>query len=152
MTNSIGTADSLGAPRDGNPLFDCGGAMIRAQCRHLATVVKVSGAIDAANVDRVGEYCRRFILPDNGLILDFTEVDCISAQGMRLIYRLAEDCGALGVQWELVVGPAVARVLTITDGEAGFPVAGSVHEALHHFADVTSARRRLLLPMLTKTA
>jgi hypothetical protein len=27
-----------------------------------------------------------------------------------------------------------------------------VHEALHYFADATSARRRLLLPLLTKTA
>jgi hypothetical protein len=29
---------------------------------------------------------------------------------------------------------------------------GSVHEALHYFADATSARRRLLLPLLIKTA
>jgi hypothetical protein len=40
----------------------------------------------------------------------------------------------------------------VTHEESSFPVFGSVHEALHHFADASSARRRLLLPLLTKTA
>jgi len=43
-------------------------------------------------------------------------------------------------------------VLQITNEEGLFPVAESVHEALHYFADAISARRRLLMPLLNKTA
>jgi hypothetical protein len=55
-------ANSDITPRYGRPTFDRSGAQVRAQCRHLATVVTISGAINAMNIDRVGEYSRRFIL------------------------------------------------------------------------------------------
>lgn len=152
MTDSIATAASYSAPRNANPPFDCSGAQIRAQCRHLATVVTVSGAIDAMNVDQVSDHCKRFILPDKSLILDLSGVECLAAQGIRFLYRIDNDCRAAGLEWALIASQAVIRVLRITDEQASFPVAGSVHEALHYFADATSARRRLLLPLLTKTA
>ncbi|MGH3541498.1 MAG: STAS domain-containing protein [Mycobacterium sp.] len=152
MTDSIDTVASYFTPRYGNYPFDCSGARIRAQCRHLATVVTVSGAIDATNVDRISEHCKRFILPEKPIILDLSGVDCLAAQGIRFLYRIDDNCRAAGLQWALVTSQAVVRMLRITDDEANFPAVGSVHEALHYFADVTSARRRLLLPLLSKTA
>jgi anti-anti-sigma factor len=115
-------------------------------------VVTVSGAIDAMNVDQVSDHCKRFILPDKSLILDLSGVECLAAQGIRFLDRIDNDCRAAGLEWALIASQAVIRVLRITDEQASFPVAGSVHEALHYFADATSARRRLLLPLLTKTA
>lgn len=139
-------------PRYGNPTFDCGGAQVRAQCRHLATVVTISGAIDAMNVDRVTEYSRHFVLPDKPIVLDLSEVDCLAAQGIRFLYRIDDACRAAGVEWALVAGPAVARVLSVAADESMFPIVDSVRDALHCFADVISARRRLMLSLLTKTA
>jgi anti-anti-sigma factor len=152
MTDSIATAASYSTPRYANLPFDCSGARVRAQCRHLAMVVTISGAIDAMNVDRVSDYCNRFILPDKPLILDLSGVDCLAAQGIRFLYRIDDECRTAGLEWALIASQAVTRVLRITNEQGGFPVAGSVHEALHYFADATSARRRLLLPLLTKTA
>jgi anti-anti-sigma factor len=152
MTDPIATAAASSTPRHANLPFDCSGAQIRAQCRHLATVVTVSGAIDAMNVDQVSEYCKRFILLDKALVLDLSGVDCLAAQGIRFLYRIDDDCRAAGLEWALIASQAVTRVLRITNEQASFPVAGSVHGALHYFADATSARRRLLLPLLTKTA
>jgi anti-anti-sigma factor len=115
-------------------------------------VVTISGAIDAMNVDQVTECCERFIMPDKPLVLDLSGVDCLAAQGIQFLYRVDQDCGAAGLEWALIASQPVTRVLRITDDQARVPIVRSVHEALHYFADAASARRRLLLPLLTKTA
>jgi anti-anti-sigma regulatory factor len=152
MTDSIDSAASYTTPRHAHLPFDCNGAAVRAQCRHLATVVTISGAVDATNVDQVSEYSKRFILPDKPFVLDLSGLDCFAAQGVRLLYRVDAVCSVAGLEWSVIPSQAVNTALLITHEESSFPVAGSVHEALHYFADANSARRRLLLPLLTKTA
>lgn len=152
MTVSIDSSASGCSPRRGLPVLECTGAQARAQYRHLATVVTVSGAIDLENIDHVGEYSRRFILPDKPFVLDLRGVEYFASHGVSFLHRIDEDCRVAGVDWALVVSPAVGEVLRIVNEEATFPAAASVHEALHHFADGISARRRLLLPLLGKTA
>lgn len=151
MTVSINTVADL-APCYGNPVFDCGGARIRAQCRHLATVVTICGAIDTVNFERVSEYTRRFILADKPFALDLSGVNCLSAQAVTLLHRVDADCRTAGVEWVLIPSHAVRQALRITNDDGAFPVVDSVHEALRHFADVIAARRRMLLPLINKSA
>jgi len=125
---------------------------VRAQCRHLATVVTISGAVNATNVDQVSEYSKRFILPDKPFVLDLSGLDSFATQAVRLLHRVDAICSAAGLQWSVIPNQAVTTALLITHEESSFSVFGSVHEALHYFADATSARRRMLLPLLTKTA
>ncbi len=146
MTVSIDSAAS------GRPASDCNGARVRAQYRHLATVVSVSGAIDLKNVDQVSRYSRRFIMQDKPFVLDLRGVDYFSAQSMTFLQQVDEDCRMAGLEWALVASPMVSQVLRIVDEDATFPVAASVHSALQTFADEISARRLLLLPLLSKTA
>ncbi|UQX09812.1 STAS domain-containing protein [Candidatus Mycobacterium methanotrophicum] len=152
MNKSIDTAASYLVPRYAHLPFDCNGAAVRAQCRHLATVVTISGVVDAVNVDQVSEYSKRFILPDKPFVLDLSGVNCFAAQAVPLLYQMDDVCGAAGLEWSVVPNQAVTTALLVTHEESSFPVVGSVHEALQYFADATSARRRLLLPLLTKTA
>ncbi|MFZ0229352.1 MAG: STAS domain-containing protein [Mycobacterium sp.] len=152
MTDSIASGASYLAPRHAHLPVDCGGAAVRAQCRHLATVVTVSGAVDADNLDQVSEYAKRFILPDKPFVLDLSGVERFPAQSVRLLYRLDGACSAAGLEWAVLPSAAVTRALLITHEDTSFPTVGSVHEALQYFADASSARRRLLLPLLTKTA
>jgi anti-anti-sigma regulatory factor len=152
MNESIGSAASYLTPRHAHLPFDCNGAAVRAQCRHLATVVTICGVVDATNVDHVSEYSKRFILPDKPFVLDLSGLNCFAAQAVQLLHRLDDVCGAAGLEWSVVPSQAVTTALLITHEESSFPVFGSVHEALHYFADANSARRRLLLPLLTKTA
>jgi len=134
-----------------NASFGCGRAQIRAHYRHLATVVTVTGSIDAVNVDAVTAYIQRFVLAKDALILDLTDVGISAADAISLLKTLAQDCRAAGVECTLVATDAVADL--VGDGDdALLPVAGSVHEALHYFADVIAARRQLLLPLIKKTA
>jgi anti-anti-sigma regulatory factor len=152
MTDPIGSAGSYVSPRHAHLPFDCNGAAVRAQCRSLGTVVTITGSVDSTNVDQVSEYTKRFILPDKPFVLDLSGVDCFAAQAVRLLYRIDAVCIAAGLEWSVVPSQAVNTALLVTHEESSFPVFGSVHEALHYFADATSARRQLLLPLLTKTA
>jgi hypothetical protein len=152
MTDSIGTTGACVSPRRAHLPFDCDGAAVRAQCRSLGTVVTITGAVDSTNVDLVSEYTKRFILPDEPFVLDLSNLDSFAAQAVRLIYRIDAVCTAAGLDWSVIPSEAVNTALLVTHEESSFPIFVSVHEALHYFAAATSARRRMLLPLLTKTA
>lgn len=134
--------------------MDCTGALIRAHCRHLATVVTIRGEIDAVNVDQVSEYVRRFVLCDTPLVLDLSELSHFSSAGIGLFCVLDEECRAAGVEWTIVGNPIVDALLS--DGsdndETKFPVTRTVHEALRNLADAITWRRQLVLPLIKKTA
>ncbi len=151
MTVSI---DSSGyRPRYANRALECGRAQIRAQCRHLATVVTVSGTIDAANIEKVSEYSRRIILAEMPFILDLSGVRSFDSKALSVLYAVDDACSTTGVEWALIPGDAVKRVLPEgVDGEPLFPTAASVPEALHYFADLISTRRQMMLPLLHKSA
>jgi len=146
MTDSIASEASYLSPRYAHLPVDCGGAAVRAQCRHLATVVTISGSVNADNLDRVSEH------PDKPFVVDLSGVKRFPAHSVRLLYRLEDACSAAGLEWAVLPSAAVSRALLITREDRTFLTVASVHEALHYFADVNSARRRLLLPLLNKIA
>jgi anti-anti-sigma factor len=156
ITPSVSKSASNVTTRPGNDTFDCGGASIRAHCRHLATVVTIRGEIDAVNVDRVSEYIRRFILGTNAVVLDMSHVRGFTAAGLSLLPMLDEDCRAAGVEWTLVAGPAVMELLgngsDLDENGEMFPIARSVREALRNLAEAIVNRRQLVLPLIKKTA
>ncbi|MCB0947711.1 MAG: anti-sigma factor antagonist [Mycobacterium sp.] len=133
----------------GNPTFDCNGAEIRAHCRQLATVVTIRGFLDAANVEKASRYVRRFILAEKPFLLDLSDVTSFSRDAISLLFTVDDVCSAAGVDWSLVASRPVEQ--TLLDDGIEFTAAGSVSEALNHFADAMVARRQLL-PLLTKTA
>lgn len=135
--------------RYGNSAVICDGASMRAQCRQLATVVTVKGDIDSTNIDQIASYVSRFILAEKPLALDLSGVNSFSPQAISLFYDIDDRCGALGVDWAVVASrPVVAE---IRHQQMGVPLSSSVPEALHHFAEGNTARRRLL-PLLVKSA
>ncbi len=63
--SATATTSASGAKfRYGNPLLDCHGAQLRAQCRQLATVVTVSGRVDAKNIEAVSTAAGWFIITE----------------------------------------------------------------------------------------
>jgi anti-anti-sigma factor len=132
--------------------FVCGSAHVRAQCRHLATIVTIKGAIDGSNVGPLTDYASRFVLAQNNLVFDMSEVDFFSADGVVLLKMLAADCHAAGVECMLVPSNNVADALRDNRAETLLPIAGSVGEVLHYYADSIATRRQLLLPLIKKTA
>lgn len=133
----------------GNPTFHCDGAGIRAHCRQLATVVTIAGHLDVINVERAARYIDRFILAEKPFVLDLSDIDSFTQEAISLLFTIDDLCSAAGVEWSLVASRTVEQ--TLNDAGIEFDAAGSVPEALNHFADAMVARRQLL-PLLTKTA
>jgi anti-anti-sigma factor len=136
--------------RYGNPARDFKGAHVRAHCRHGATVVTVSGRVDAGNVDPLTESVLRAVAAGSRLVLDLTGVTTFTPRAMGLLHAVDERCLTAGVDWALVPSDAVARRLR--PDLAPLPVIASVAEAEHRFDDEILRRRGGLLPFLRRTA
>jgi anti-anti-sigma regulatory factor len=137
--------------RYGNPTIDCDGAQIRGQCRQLATVVSITGDVTDANVNVIIERVRPYVLAEKPLILDLSGVRSFATGGIALFGAVDDLCDAAGVEWSYVTSQSVLRALRLRGEQNTYPSADSVPEALHHFSDVMSERRRLL-PILGKSA
>jgi anti-anti-sigma regulatory factor len=135
----------------GNPAYECDGAQVRACSRQLATVVTVTGDLDDANLDKVSQYTKRFVLREKPVVLDLSAVSSATPHIISLLSDIDDACVAAGVEWSLIASQPVNRAVHIFDDRIELPTMASVADALHHFADVTLERRRLL-PLLTKSA
>jgi anti-anti-sigma regulatory factor len=135
----------------GNPAYECDGAQVRACSRQLATVVTVTGDLDDANLDKVSQYTKRFVLREKPVVLDLSAVSSATPHIISLLSGIDDACVAAGVEWSLIASQPVNRAVHIFDDRIELPTMASVADALHHFADVTLERRRLL-PLLTKSA
>ncbi len=135
--------------RYGNQAVVCDGASMRAHCRQLATVVTIKGDVGNNNIEQIVSYVNRFILAEKPLALDLSGVNSFAPQAISLFYDIDDRCGALGVDWAVVASQPV--IAEIHHQEVEVPLSASVPEALHHFAEGNTARRRLL-PLLTKSA
>lgn len=136
--------------RYGNPAQDFKGAHIWAHCRHGATVVTVSGRVDAANVAPITDSVLRAVATGARLVLDLTAVTTFTPKAIGLLRAVDERCLAAGVDWALVPSEAVSRRLR-ADREP-LPVLASVAEAEHRFDDEILRRRGGMLPFLRRTA
>jgi anti-anti-sigma regulatory factor len=128
----------------GNPAFDCGGAQVRTVCRQLATVVTVQGVVDETNIERVTALALRFVIAEKPFVLDLSGVDSFTAHELSLLSAVDECCFRSDVEWSLIAsGPVLHEACGLN-----FPIADSVPDALHHFADSIDERRHLF-PLLT---
>jgi anti-anti-sigma factor len=145
IVHRLNTADGdLGC--DGHQLtIDRDGVDMRAQLRHLATVLTVSGDIDARNIDRVSAYATRLVPVGNALLLDLSGVGFFAAQGISVLVAVGDACGDAGLPWALVTSHAVDRVLRISEDDDILPVASSVPDAMRYFADLARVRQQVPL-------
>ncbi len=138
--------------RYGNPEADFHGAHIRAHHRHGSTVVAVGGRVDARNLARVTDYVTRFILADTPFVLDLSAATAFTPAATGLFDAVDTRCAASGASWALIAGEAVASRLRGRADAAELPLIDSVAEAEHQFDEAVLKRRRMLLPLLRKSA
>jgi anti-anti-sigma factor len=118
-----------------NSIIHCNGALMRAHCRDQATIVTITGEIDATNVDRFSDYIHRFIEGATGLILDLGGVDFLCARGISVLVTLDDDCRITGTRWAIMASSHLRRLLHICDPSDGLPTVISEHQALKAVAD-----------------
>ncbi len=136
--------------RYGNPARDFKGAHLWAYCRHGATVVAVSGRVDAKNVAQVTESAVRAVSAGSRLVLDLTGVTAFTPRALDLLAAVDQRCLTTGVDWALVPSEAVTRRLS--SRVDALPVIGSVAEAEHQFDEAVLRRRGTLVTWLRHSA
>lgn len=138
--------------RYGNPAHDYTGAHVWSHERHGCTVLSVSGRIDGNNVEAIIACARQVAAVTANLVLDLSGVTACTPNCVRLLRELDAYCVQHGNRWILVAGDPVLQRLWGRDGSLTVPLADSVAHAEHQFDDAVTARRRLLLPLLGRTA
>ena len=114
-------------------------------------MVTVTGALDDANIDRVSQYTKRFVLREKPVVLDLSAVNSATPHIVSLLCDMDDACSAAGVDWSLIASQPVTRAVRIFDDRLELPTVATVADALNQFADAMLERRRLL-PLLTKSA
>lgn len=110
-------------------LIDCAGARLCVDARGLATVLHVSGEIDASNADLVARVIRRFSRSKAPLVLDLYRLDFLDVAGLRALITLNHENQQAKLQCNVVTGPTLRR-LTRVVADHGLPLVDSVPEAL----------------------
>ncbi|CAM4083626.1 STAS domain protein [Mycobacterium basiliense] len=129
---------------------DCAGARLFAHARSLATVVRVDGAIDAANANLVALAVRRISQIPSPLILDLSPLEFLGIAGFRELLVIHDEHRQAQLPCGVVVGSALRRLLEIF-ADHGLIIVDSVPEALRLIEEGMCERRESLSALAGKS-
>jgi anti-anti-sigma factor len=119
----------------------CGRAVFTAQTLTDSLVlVDVRGDIDATNRHALGRYIQHHTRVSKQLLLDLTAVDFFGSQGFTSLYYASTYCARRDVDWMIVGGRTVLRIVGICDPDGELPVVGDFAAALARLDHVAKAR------------
>ncbi len=108
----------------------------RERVRFSTTVVRSSivliaaeGEIDAANALTLSQYVEAGLESTSRLIVDLRGLDFFGMQGFSILHRINVMCSRYAVNWVVLAGSEVDRVLRICDPDGGLPVASALDGA-----------------------
>lgn len=123
------TATPFGVARLGRDRADHG--LFRARELSATTVlVAAVGEVDAANSDELLSYVHKLLGDYDQLVLDLSRLSFFATDGYSILQRIQARCSRLGIDWVLVPGPEVARVLRVCDPDEQFTTAGNIVSAV----------------------
>jgi anti-anti-sigma factor len=142
------TSEGDVASRYGDVTADCDGVEIQVHLRHLATVVTISGDVDATNIVRVTGAVTRLVEVGNALLVDLSGVGFFAAHSLSALLAIDAACQHAELPWALVTSHAVNRALRLSECSEIVPTVSSVPAAMQYFARLT--RMRGQVPLTTK--
>jgi anti-anti-sigma factor len=129
--------------------FSAHGVHLHAQTYGGTTIIGATGELDAFNIHHLSGFARRCAGARRPLVLDLSRLDFLAAQGIDCLRGVADECERNSIEWALVPGHAVLRLLRICEQDTRLPVMSSIDEALQRFSD--SVRPQALLQLVTKS-
>ena len=93
-------------------------------------VVSAHGDIDQTNARTLTEYSLGHLAHCRALLLDLTKLEFFGVAGFSALHRISVSCAGAGIDWALVPGAAVSRVLRICDPDRLLPAADTVTAVL----------------------
>ena len=92
--------------------------------------VAVTGDVDALNARELGRYVERHTHLSKQLVLDLRAVDFFGSQAFTALYYISVYCARGDVDWIIVGGPAVRRLLSICDPQGELPLVDDLSAGL----------------------
>ncbi|MCB0949907.1 MAG: STAS domain-containing protein [Mycobacterium sp.] len=86
-------------------------------------LVTIHGEIDATTGSALADYVERRIAGSRRLVLDLQTVEFFAASGFAALSHINAMAARAGVQWSLLAGSHVRRLLGICDPDRELPVA-----------------------------
>jgi anti-anti-sigma factor len=129
---------------DAAPLDDlqhCGRASFAV--RHPSatrTAVAVLGEVDAFNARELGRYVVRHTHLSKQLVLDLRAVDFFGSQAFTALYYISVYCARGDVDWIIVGGAPVRRLLSICDPDGELPLADDLSSGLRRLDRLAQCR------------
>lgn len=108
------------------------------------TEITVIGDIDAANGRALGSYVERHTGTSRQMILDLRAVDFFGSQGFTALYYISVHCTRSDVDWMVLGGPPVRRLLSICDPDGELPLATDSEPASARLDQLARRRHRTM--------
>lgn len=123
------SSDPLAAPRPGVQRADRGQFRSR-ELSDTTVLVAAVGEVDAANAADLVSFIEDHVAGYQQLVLDLSQLAFFSADGFSTLHSIRVRCSRRAVEWVLVPGPAVSRVLRVCDPEEELATAGNIVSAV----------------------
>ena len=142
---TVSTASTVQLDRVHLPSADetqrLGRAVFSAQDLAAARVlIAVTGDVDATNSHAFGRFVHRHTRVSKQLILDLTGVDFFGSQGFAALHYISVQCARRDVDWMIVGGRTVRRILRVCDPDAELPLVEDIAAALARLDHVAKCR------------
>lgn len=98
--------------------------------RSSVVVVTAEGEVDAANALTLGKYVETQLEGASRLVVDLRALNFFGVQGFSILHRINVMCSRYSVNWVVLAGTEVNRVLHVCDPDGGLPVADSMEAAV----------------------
>ncbi len=107
-------------------------------------LVSAEGEIDACNARDLAEYIEGVLDAKRRLIVDLRGLSFFGTRGFSALHYVNVTCSRRDMNWVVVPGREVSRMLRICDPERGLPVASTLEKAI---ARVSRPPRTRLTPL-----
>jgi anti-anti-sigma factor len=116
-----------------------------------ATMVLVAafGEIDAVSAAELFEGIEHSLLGYRQLVLDLSRLTFFGTAGYSVLHRVHSRCARGGLEWVLVPGPEVQRLLRVCDPDGMLPTAPNIVSAV---AVLARSHTRSVTPAATPAA
>jgi anti-anti-sigma factor len=93
-------------------------------------LVTADGGLDACNARDLAEYVEGVLDAKRRLIVDLRGLNFFGTQGFSSLHYINVTCSRRDVNWVIVPGTEVSRLLRICDPEYALPVATTLESAI----------------------
>ena len=105
--------------------------LVRARELSASTIlVAAHGEIDAATAPDLGEHIERNLAGYRQLVLDLSGLEFFGTAGYSVLHRVHARCAHSGMDWVLVPGPEVERLVRVCDRDGLLPTAPNIVAAV----------------------